>query len=702
MSYNKDYAPLDTLKRYHYCRDRGHLEFMKKFRRCEQFFLGEQWTEEDRQLLAQTRRPALTINKIMPTVANVVGEQLYNRAMISYRPAKDATQEVADALSLVFMHISQRNRLPWVRTDVFTDGVVGSRGFYDVRLDFDQSLMGEIKISRVNPMHVMLDPESSGYCTKDWSDVLVTRWHTLDEIALMYGKSKAKQLQSYPTGYTPYDFPGDDLIWDSYGDEQLRPGWHYAISTDEGRATRRVRVIERQHRVLQKIEYLVDIETGDMRPRPEGWDDERVGMFLEQNPSIMTLEKQGFKIRWDVVASDVVLHSEWSPYSDFTIVPYFPYFRSGRTSGIVEHLLGPQELFNKIRSQELHVVNTSANSGWITEEGNLVNMSVEELERRGAESGVVLTVNDKDRIEKIQPNQVPTGLDRLSYKSEEDIKTISGVTDYMAGSAREDVSAKAVRLNQSRGSAAFATLLDNLNRTDTMLAERVLSLVQNFYTEPRLLNITGNGLGQESQQVAINQPGPEGEIINDMTLGTYDVVVTSESERDSQEDSQFDHAVALRTEVGVQIPDEFMIETSKLRNKSEILETMRGNQTPEKQAEEEEMARQMAQAELQKLVADGTKTTADARLIAARAAEVEVNIRKTANEPGEGQKDLSPEEMAKAQLKAMEQKQKADLDRENATHDFLLRMRELRLSHELEMKKQAAAPKPQPTGAGNE
>ncbi|WP_230685339.1 hypothetical protein, partial [Streptococcus pneumoniae] len=92
-----------------------------------------------------------------------------------------------------------------------------------------------------------------------------------------------------------------------------------------------------------------------------------------------------------------------------------------------------QELLNKTSSQELHVVNTTANSGYKVRSGSLTNMTPEELEQRGAETGIVIETNGdpESDVVKIQPNQVPAGLDRISYKAEEHIKTISGVSDYM-------------------------------------------------------------------------------------------------------------------------------------------------------------------------------------------------------------------------------------------------------------------------------
>jgi hypothetical protein len=155
---------------------------------------------------------------------------------------------------------------------------------------------------------------------------------------------------------------------------------------------RAIRVIERQHRVLDRQKHFVFQETGEVRPIPEDFDRNRIAWYVEKfGFGVMT--KLVHRIKWTVVADNVLLHDEWSPYKHFTIVPYFPYFRHGRTIGLVENLLGPQELLNKVSSQELHVINTTANSGWKIRAGALANMAIEELEQRGAETGLVVEVN---------------------------------------------------------------------------------------------------------------------------------------------------------------------------------------------------------------------------------------------------------------------------------------------------------------------
>ena len=99
---------------------------------------------------------------------------------------------------------------------------------------------------------------------------------------------------------------------------------------------------------------------------------------------------------------------------------------------MVRNLLSPQEQLNKISSQELHIVNTTANSGWMVESGSLVGMTTDDLEEHGAETGLVVEyARGTNPPMKISPNTIPTGLDRIAQKAAANIQSISGINESM-------------------------------------------------------------------------------------------------------------------------------------------------------------------------------------------------------------------------------------------------------------------------------
>ena len=669
--------PIDTAlatkiwTRYAWSRDNGHAQFVQKAEKCDAFFRGDQWDRADKARLEAVRRPALTINKILSTISNVLGEQIFNRAETSFRPRSGAPSEVADILTKVFKQISDNNQLDWKRSDMFADGAITSRGFLDVRIGYGDSMQGEVIVDNLNPKNVIIDPDGEEYDPDSWSEVFTTKWVTADDIAVLYNKEDAEYLRNREQSFFPYGYDSIQAFRDRFGD-RFNP--MYTGDYDNSSVMRNIRLIERQYRLLDRQKHFVDPATGDMRPIPDDFDRNKIALMTSQY-GLQVTTKLVRRIRWTVIADNVRLHDDWSPYKHFTVVPFFPYFRRGTTIGLVENLLGPQELLNKVSSQELHVINTTANSGWKVKTGSLTNMTVEELEEKGAQTGLVVEVTDVNDIEKIQPNQVPTGLDRITYKAEEHIKTISGVSDSAQGFDREDVAAKAIQAKRQAGATNLAKPMDSLSRTDHILARNILDLVQQFYTEERIMTITHDEATGETETFAVNEVSPEGQIVNDLTLGEYDVVVSSVPRRETLEDSQFEQAVALR-EMGVMIPDSVLIDSSRLMNKKDIIKQMQGDQeSPEAQAAAE-LQRRAQEAEVGKAEGEAAQKHADAQLKGAKTQETIVKAQVLANTPPD-----APDQ-GNGELEAAKASHEADLAEREFEHKRVLDYQKLGLQRQ--------------------
>jgi len=635
-----------TWSRFIYARDNGHTDFVEKADLCDNYVAGNQWTETDLAVLKEAGRPAMTINKILPTILNMAGEQIANRAEISFRPRGADDDNLATVLTKVAKQVSDQNQLDYRRSEMFMDGIIRSRGFLDMRMDYSDSLTGDIRIREVNSKYVVIDPDAVGYDPDDWGDVMITSWMTADDIEVQYGKGDADILRHRDSQNYTYGYDAIDATRDRFGMQDLPLFANGGYGSDEDDSQLRdIRVIDHQHRELDRQQFFVERATGEMRPVPEDFTDEQIKTFTQTYGFALT-KRLVRRIRWTVVADDVVLHDEWSPYSHFTIIPYFPLLRHGRTLGYVENLVGPQDILNKVSSQELHVVNTTANSGYIVEAGNLVNMSMEELEQKGSQSGLAIEVNKIDGIQKITPNQVPQGLDRVSSKAEASIDTISGVNDSMKGFDREDVAAKAIETKKKSGVTGLAKCFDNLTRSDYILARNMLDLIQEFYTDERIITITKDSATGETESFGVNQQDPTtGQIKNDLTLGEFDVIITSVPHRETLEDSEFEQLVALR-EMGVQIPDTTLVGASRVRNKSEIIEQLQAGQNSPEAQQAKQLALRGQEAEVGKTEAEKTQKEADAQLKMAKAGKEGVAAQKEAATPIEQEQGADPVDQA--------------------------------------------------------
>ena len=448
--------------------------------RC--FYRGDQWDESDVAALDAEGRPALTINTVLPTVNTVLGEQSTRRADVRFKPRRGGDEEVAHTLTKLYMQIADNNKLDWVEQQVFSDGLIlDGRGYFDVRMDFSDHVEGEVRITAKDPLDILIDPDAKDSDPETWNEVFETKWMTLDEIEELYGKKKAEELRFIAENGNGYGRDSIEYEENRFGDLDSTDDYLGAgiPGDDEYRNVRALRVIERQHKRMTRVMCFVDPETGDQRDVPEPWSEAKAKKFAKKY-GLNVIRKVKRKVRWTVTCDRVVLHDDWSPYDCFTVVPFFAYFRRGRPFGMVRNLLSPQEQLNKIASQELHIVNTTANSGWMVESGSLVGMSADDLEEHGAETGLVLEYNRGSTPPvKIQPNQIPTGLDRISQKAALNIKSISGINDSMLGTDSAEVSGVAIQAKQNRGAIMIQVPLDNLRKTRQYLAEHILKVVAN-------------------------------------------------------------------------------------------------------------------------------------------------------------------------------------------------------------------------------
>lgn len=602
---------------YQRARDAGHDDWLDSAKKCDDFYLGEQWEQTDSDKLKAEGRPVLTINEILKVVNAFLGKYAKERVDLVYKPARDATDATAKALTRLAEQILDHNKYEFLEKEVFEDGIIIDRGFFDMRMDFTDNIRGDAKLSVLDPYEVMPDADAKSYDPSGWNGVITTRWMTLDDVEAHYGKDKRQEVDAVSQSY--HTFGDDSIRYDgrrTFGDEDFSI---QSVNIDD-KTIRSVRVIERQYRRLAPIRYFIDNDVGDMKRIPDELPEERA-QDIARKMGLSIIRKVGKRIRWATTADNVVLHDSWSPYRSFTVVPYFPFFRKGKTSGIVRQLLSPQEQFNKMESQMLHIVNTTANSGWIYEEGSLVNMTTEELEDRGAETGLVMAVKKgAERPEKIMANQIPTGLDRLASRAQSNVAGIAGV-EGLVGTPTREVSGVALDQLEARGLIQIDVPFDSLKRTRVLVALKLLELVQDFYTETRVMRVTvGNGFNNADEELVINGMNAAGEIVNDVTLGEYDLAVGTRPARDNYEDAQFGYALQMR-EAGVLIPDDVVIRNSPLDDKDAIADRVANLQGVAPPTEEEiEMQAQQMQLQIKTAELEAGKIEAQIMELQARAA----------------------------------------------------------------------------------
>lgn len=619
--------------RYVRARDHGHTDYVKMAKKCDKFYQGDQWEDDVLKTLDSEGRPALTINSILPTVNAFLGEQTSRRVDYRVKPVRGSSNEVAEVVGKVLKHVSHINNMHWVEGQVFADGLImDGRGYFDVRMDFSKNVEGEVRVKALDPLDVIIDPDAKEYDPSTWNEVWHTRWATIDEIRETYGRRAARRLQFIADAGNHFAEDSMEFYETRFGNiDDAQSEGVGAPTDDEVKTLKTLRIVERQHMKTARADYYIDMETGDESKVPSNWSEAKAKRFAKKY-NLAIVSRTYRRVRWTVTCDKTVLHDDWSPYDSFTIVPYFSYFRRGRPFGMVRNLLSPQEQLNKLASQELHVVNTTANSGWLVENGSLSSMEPDDLEQQGSKTGLVIEYNKGfNAPEKIKPNTIPTGLDRIGQKAAASIRQISGVNDSMLGDDSPEVSGVAIEKKNQRGTVLMQVPLENLAYTRQLLADKILNLVQRFYTERRVFMITKDDDPLEQrEELVVNEEQEDGSVFNDLTIGKYEIVISTSPARDTFDEIQFAEAMAMRQN-GINVPDDIVIGYSNLHNKDKVAQRIRYltgvEQTPEQQEQAalmNEISMVNIQLELSKLEAEINKINSETQLNAAKAGDMQV------------------------------------------------------------------------------
>ncbi len=618
----------------------GHKDWMATSAKNDAFYRGEQWEAGLKAQLEAEGRPALTINLILSTVNVILGEQITSRLDIQYKARKDADEKTAFAITKLVSGIMAANAYRWVESSVFADGVIQDRGYFDIRMDWSKTAEGQAKIVALDPSNVIPDPDAKDADPATWKEWFYTRWVSLEDIEVEFGDEIAKKIDSLATQgdtYGPDSIKTED---NTFGNRTELSNTSQFYTPGTRKIIKCIRLIERQFRKSIRIYYLIDPATGVRKALPADTtktEAEKLGKMY--NALVQGVTEQ--RIRWRVTADRFVLHDSWSPYKSFTVVPFFPYFRRGKPFGVVTNLISPQEQFNKLASQELHIVNSTANSGWIVEQGALHGMTSDDLSQQGSKTGLVITVNPGKLggIDKIQPNSIPTGIDRISAKSQGNIQYISGVNSSMLGTETAEVSGVAMEKKQGVGAVQLAVVKDSGEKTQYWVARKMLELVQDFMGYEQIVKYTEQTPAEpreQTKEIVVNQVQPNGSVANDLTVGEYDYAITTLPSRDTFNETQFAEVLALR-EVGVQIPDYRVVQFSNLEQKHEIAEEVKqlsglGDVPPEVQeqqrrAQEAQVALEEAKAVKENALGQQAASQAELNMAKATAAAADTELR---------------------------------------------------------------------------
>jgi hypothetical protein len=428
--------------------------------------------------------------------------------------------------------------------DAFMDGIIGSKGWVNLDIDHtDDPFNGDITLTKVSPFDIREDPDAKEYdLNRSGKFVIRDYWYDKESLLLNWPGKEQDILK----GGLDIDPGSDDM----------------AGNTEAGRFKYRTR--ECWHKSFEKRLILINARTNSVKQiNPEA---------LELAKAIADKSKMWHLKDWivpvlnkTVTAGNIVLEDIADPYNGFNQFPYYrfcPFWVDGYVMGVVQNLRDAQCEVNKRRSQALHNLNQTANSGFKVKK--VLNNYDRHLAKHGATPGVVLDESKAGgKIERIEPVPLSAGHITAATMSADDMKEISGANSDLQGQALQgfNESGKAIELRQAQGMKVVEVMFDNFARTQKMIANGLVDMVRftDVYSDDEIRQIAS----EENINVDLG-------MLKNKRFGKYGIKVKSSSSTPTAQYADFMSILEIAKMYPDRIPPEVVIENSNLANKEVI------------------------------------------------------------------------------------------------------------------------------------
>jgi hypothetical protein len=197
-------------------------------------------------------------------------------------------------------------------------------------------------------------------------------------------------------------------------------------------------------------------------------------------------------------------YPKWKGYP---IIPYFAHISNAPLEGEDRHLLvqgivygvkGAQQMHNSNETLSMMHLNSSVNSGWLSEEDSWVDPN--KVATFGTTPGANLEYKKgRQPPQRISPNPLSVGHETLSERSADSIKSILGINaDLLATQEGSSQSGRAIALRQKQGLLMVQKLFDNLSRTKQICGKFLLSQLGELYDTETAKKVLGDAFLQKN------------------------------------------------------------------------------------------------------------------------------------------------------------------------------------------------------------
>lgn len=584
-------------------RSKEHFEDWDKTAKEDyRFALGAQWSEEDKKILAEQGRPALTFNRIRPIVNIISGYQRENSARIKVNPEGGEDRIFSEVMDRAIKAIDKWSHFAHKAGYWFDDGMYCGKGWLEAIISYSKDpIRGEIQFKQRTPYQIRHDPDFNEYDLNDGCGY-VFKIVRLSKTRLkeLYPK-RAKLIDKFvkdidsdegrlENGEGMLDEAGEGVPTDdNYGNDRRARSSQKMSEDDDDSNDGKFTVKEYWRQKMVKRFFVIDRESGE----PEKFEDkDKAEAFAKtQADDAKVIEREVPEMWVAPYVCGFVLQDEKSNFEPYySGYPFFRFMADWapnaedevlRVQGITRALKDPQMEKNKSKSQYLHITNTQANSGWIGDEDALTPAGWLALEKLGSKPGVTIKKKEGKELREIQakgPNQ--SHLIR-EEKADEEFKQISNVNPDLLGATTESQSGRAMSIRIKQAVLALTRLFANYRYSKEIVGVFMLQMIPMLFDTKKLKKV----LGPDYMKKAIDKTKYPGGIDDGILAAflqmvkdnKYDVFVAEADQNSTIRYETFQELSEL-LKAGAPIPIELLIDYMDLPNSQEVKEQVKAFQ----------------------------------------------------------------------------------------------------------------------------
>ena len=470
------------------------------------FAAGDQWPVEIQNSRNVEARPCLTINKIDAYIRQVTNQQRMQRPRIKVHPVNNlADYKIAQVIEGITRHIEVNSNADTAYDTAFDYAVRMGWGFWRINTRYvsEDSFDQEIYIDTVdNPFTVYFDPNSILPDGSDAERCLITT--VLDKKIFREQYPGANDGASFLQRST-----GDDTAsWVTKEDIRLAEYFY----------------IERQRAKL----YLLSDGSRHFA------DSDSFFERVEAAGLTVVDERDSFRkaVKWCKMTAMEVLEERTLPGKWIPVVPCYGaqviVDDKRKKYGLVRFAKDPQRMYTFWRTSMTESVALAPKAKWLLAEGQDEGHE-NEWALANIKSTPVLRYKQKD-IEgqpapvptRLQPEPPPQGIMEAAGAISADLQMVLGILDPNQLPSG-NISGKALMGQQNQVDLSNFHFYDNMTRSIRHTGKIILDLIPKIYDTQRVMRIIG--ADGQPDLVTINEANAVGEVLNNVTVGEYDVVM---------------------------------------------------------------------------------------------------------------------------------------------------------------------------------